>query len=388
MIKEPLLENLRTRSSEKWRRFSEDILPLPVAEMDFDIAPEIKAKLHSMVENSDTGYLGPVPELGLALANFSSDRWGWGFDPSLVRIASDVGSAIVEISRVLIPTGSEILINAPIYQNFANWIREVGCKPVELAMVESVDGGSRSYQLDFDGIEKAYQSGVKAHFICNPHNPIGRVFTKAELEKIANLAHQYQVLIISDEIHGPLTYRSVGEGSFHPFLTISDEARSVGIAITSASKAWNLAGLKCAQFLTQSEELDKKLKALPDAVHFRASLFGAISAVTAFNDSRDWLDQVLKILEAKSHFLDKLLKEEIPDAYFYQPKFGFLGWIDLRALGLGDDPGKRCLTEGKVAFNSGHTYGEAGRGFVRFNFGTSDAIIEEAVARMKKVLKV
>ncbi|MDA0216938.1 MAG: aminotransferase class I/II-fold pyridoxal phosphate-dependent enzyme [Actinobacteria bacterium] len=388
MIEEPLLENLRIRSSEKWRRFSDEILPLPVAEMDFNIAPEIKAKLHSMVENSDTGYLGPVPELGLAFANFAADRWNWKVDPNLIRIASDVGSAIVEISRVLIPTGSEILINTPIYQNFANWIREVGCKPVELAMIESIDGNSRSFQLDFDGIERAYKSGVKAHFICNPHNPIGRVFTKSELEKIANLAHQYQVLIISDEIHGPLTYRNSGAGSFHPFLSISDEARSIGIAITSASKAWNLAGLKCAQFLSQSEEINEKLKSLPDAVHFRASLFGAISAVTAFNHSRDWLDQVIKILEAKSLFLYELLKAEIPDAYLYRPEFGFLGWIDLRALSLGDDPGKRYLTEAKVAFNSGHTYGDVGKGFVRLNFGTSDAIIEEAVARMKKVSKV
>jgi cystathionine beta-lyase len=130
------------------------------------------------------------------------------------------------------------------------------------------------------------------------------------------------------------------------------------------------------------------LKSLPDAVHFRASLFGAISAVTAFNHSRDWLDQVIKILEAKSLFLYELLKAEIPDAYLYRPEFGFLGWIDLRALSLGDDPGKRYLTEAKVAFNSGHTYGDVGKGFVRLNFGTSDAIIEEAVARMKKVSKV
>jgi len=385
MISFSSLEELRRRKSEKWRRFSADVLPLPVAEMDVEIAASIKSALIDMVERSDTGYLGLIPELGSAFSSFALDRWGWQVDPIRVRVAVDVGVAAIEVSRLFVNPGDRILVNSPVYQNFYTWITELHCEMVDAPMIEIERDGIRTHRLDLAGIERAYASGVKVHILCNPHNPLGIIFTREELSTIADLAKEHHVLVISDEIHSPLLYNSK---EFVPFLSLSDNAREVGVTVTSASKAWNLAGLKCAQLVSASDRIESKLRALPEAVHFRTSLFGAIAAVAAYQKGREWVDQLAQELDRKQRLLNNLLHEHLPTTYLHKPFFGYLGWVDLRDSGLGDDPGKELLERAKVAFNSGHTYGPAGRGFVRFNFGTSDEIITEAVNRMRKVIGV
>jgi cystathionine beta-lyase len=383
MITFSSLEQLRMRKSEKWRRFPADVLPLPVAEMDVEIAPAIKSALIDMVERSDTGYLGLIPELGSAFASFADDRWGWKVDPARVRVAVDVGVAAIEVSRLLVNPGDQILVNSPVYQNFYTWIKELRCEMVDAPMIEIERDGIRTHRLDLAGIERAYASGVKVHILCNPHNPLGVIFTRDELATLADLAHRYQVLVISDEIHSPLLYRAE---DFVPFLSVSENAREVGVTVTSASKAFNLAGLKCAQLVSASDHIEAKLRSLPEAVHFRTSLFGAIAAVAAYEGGCQWVDALVVELDRKQRLLNDLLHQHLPTTYLHKPFFGYLGWVDLRSAGLGDDPGKELLERVKVAFNSGHTYGPAGKGFVRFNFGTSDEIIREAVDRMRKVI--
>lgn len=380
-IEIPPLDELRKRSSEKWRRYPADVLPLPVAEMDYEIAPAIAERLIDLVRRSDTGYLGPIPELGLALQKFALNRWGWQIDERRVRVAVDVGAAIVEISRLFVAPGDRIMLNSPVYQNFFNWIKELHCELVDAPLTRR--DGEPSYQLDFDAIERGYASGVKLHFLCHPHNPVGVIFPPAQLERVAELAAHYGVTIISDEIHAPLVYRSE---QYTPFLNLSATARKVGVSVTSASKAFNLAGLKCAQFIVADDGLDERLKALPEAIHFRASLFGAIAAVAAYTEGESWLDQVRDDLERKSHMLKALIADSLHLAEFHRPHFGYLGWIDLGGYGLGDDPAKALLTNAKVALNPGYSYGPGGKSFVRINFGTSDQIIESGIARIKGVL--
>lgn len=353
--------------------------------MDVEIAPSIKSALIDMVERSDTGYLGLIPELGSAFSSFALDRWGWQVDPMRVRVAVDVGVAAIEVSRLFVNPGDRILVNSPVYQNFYTWIKELHCEMVDAPMIEIERDGIRTNHLDLVGIERAYASGVKVHILCNPHNPLGIIFTREELSTIADLAKEHHVLVISDEIHSPLLYNSK---EFVPFLSLSENAREVGVTVTSASKAWNLAGLKCAQLVSASDRIESKLRALPEAVHFRTSLFGAIAAVAAYEKGRQWVDQLARELDRKQRLLNDLLHEHLSTTYLHKPFFGYLGWVDLRDSGLGDDPGKELLERAKVAFNSGHTYGPAGKGFVRFNFGTSDEIITEAVNRMRKVIGV
>jgi cystathionine beta-lyase len=373
------LDQLRKRKSVKWRQFPADVLPLPVAEMDFESAPAIKAALIDMVERSDTGYLGPFPELFEAFAKFSQTRWGWQVDTNQMRMATDVGVGIVEIMRTLIKPGEKVMVNSPVYENIWRWVVEVNATTVDTPLLED----NLNYKLDLAAIEKDYQNGVKVHILCNPHNPVGAIFEKQQLSALADLAKRYQVVILSDEIHAPLSY---DPKKFTPFLAVSDVAKEVGITITSASKSFNLAGLKCAFIITQSTQLQERINKMPPAVTWRASIFGAAASTAAYSASIDWLDGLLITLDNNRKLLSNLLQSKLPAVRYRIPDFGYLAWLDLTNLGLGDDPAAKILEKGKVALNGGVLYGPRHKSYVRFNFGTSPEIITEGVDRILKSL--
>jgi cystathionine beta-lyase len=378
-ISTPPLSALQGRKSEKWRAFSPDILPMPFAVMDYELAEPIQAALISLVKNSDAGYLGNVPELGQALSFFANQRWGWQIDPSSIKIAPDVGVGVIEICRLILSPGDKILINTPVYYNFYNWIKEIHCEVVDAPLVEN----ELRYALDFSGIEAAYAAGVKVHILCNPHNPVGAVFTKSELANLADLAKQYGVRIMSDEIHAPLVYK---ENTFTPFLSASENAREVGFAFLSATKTFNIAGLKCAQIVAQSDQNCAILEKLPLAVHSRASLFGAIASAVAYHDCIDWLDALIVELDSSRRFLKELMSNSGTSIGYRMPEAGYFGWLDLRRLDMQGDVAQRFITEGKIAIAPGNFYGPSGSGFIRMNFSTSKEIVQDAVTRIVRTV--
>jgi cysteine-S-conjugate beta-lyase len=373
------LEELRTHRSTKWRDFPLNVLPLHVAEMDFPVAQPIRELLAQMVLDSDLGYLGSVPEVGASFAEFSRQRWDWEIDANQVRISTDVGVGVVEVLRLFTKPGDRVLVNSPIYHNFYTWIAETHLTKVDVPFTETDSG----WAFDMVAIENEYRTGIKVHMLCSPHNPLGRVYGREELQKLAMLAQEYGVTVISDEIHAPLTY---AESEFIPFLSLGPVAESVGVTITAASKAWNIAGLKCAIIVTQNEKMNEKLRELPPAMHYRASLLGAFATAKAFEAGGEWLDSTMKTLDENRHFLKDLLKKNIPEVKYRVPNSSYLAWMDFSALGLGDNPTKVLLERGRVAFNGGHTFGPHTGQFVRLNFATSHSILTEAVARMVKAL--
>lgn len=373
------LDELRKRKSSKWRQYPSDVLPLPVAEMDFPIAPAVKASLQDMLDRSDTGYLGAFPELFEAFAKFSKSRWNWQPDTTQIRIATDVGVGIVEVMRTLIKAGDKVMLNSPVYENIWKWIPEVNATLVDVPLTEN----ELNYKLDLDAIEREYANGVKLHILCSPHNPVGIIYTRSELETIATLAKMYGVIILSDEIHGPLTFN---KKDFYPFLSVSDDAKEVGIIITSASKSFNFAGLKCALIITESAILKEKINAMPPALTWRASLFGAVASTAAYSQSDEWLDGVLITLNENRNLVKKLIDTKIPTIKYRIPDFGYLAWLDVSSLGLGSDPAGQILERSKLALNAGILYGPKHSNFVRFNFGTSEEIINQAFDRLVKIL--
>lgn len=373
------LDELRKRKSSKWRHYPNDVLPLPVAEMDFPMAPAVKASLQDMLDRSDTGYLGEFPEVYEAFAKFSKSRWNWQPDTSQIRIATDVGVGIVEVMRTLIKAGDKVMLNSPVYENIWKWITEVSAELVDVPLSED----ELNYKLDLDAIEREYVKGVKLHILCHPHNPVGIIYTRSELETIATLAKKYGVIILSDEIHGPLTFN---KKEFFPFLSVSDDAKEVGIIITSASKSFNFAGLKCALIITESVKLKEKINTMPPAVTWRASLFGAVASTAAYRESDEWLDGVLLTLNENRNLVKKLIDTKIPTIKYRIPDFGYLAWLDVSALGLGSDPAAQILERSKLALNAGILYGPKHSNFVRLNFGTSEEIINQAFDRLIKVL--
>jgi cystathionine beta-lyase len=380
----PSLAELQTHRSEKWRAFSNDILPLPVAEMDLPVAQPIREILSEMVAKSDLGYLGPIPELGESFAGFAKRRWRWNVNAQYVRTATDVGVAVVELLRIFTKPGEKVLYSSPVYQNFYTWMRETKVEMIDAPFKvdpTAVDGTGWSH--DWDAIESAYKNGIKVHLLCSPHNPLGKVYTREDLMRITELAKRNGVVVIADEIHAPLTYK---ESEFVPFLSLNTDSAEIGVTVTAASKGWNIAGLKCAIIVSQSEKMNEKLNELPPALHYRASLLGGFATAAAFESGEPWLNEAIEILDENRKLIANLISSRIPAIGYALPNASYLAWLDMSKLNLGEDPGLALIERAKVAFNSGHIYGASGKNYVRFNFATSPAIVTEAIERIARSL--
>ncbi len=376
MIEAEPLDVLRTRTSVKWRMFPPEVLPLWVAEMDYPLAPEVAGAMIERIAANDTGYAYSPLALGEAFASFASDTWGWMPDPTSVRMTTDVSVAIAETLRQVLQPGDGVVVTPPVYPPFFDLVPEAGGRVVEVPLLD--DGAT--WSLDLDGLEAAFAAGARAFLLCNPHNPLGLVHSRESLAAVAELADRFGVIVVSDEIHGPLVHPGV---DFTPYLSVSDAASDHGIIVTSASKAFNLAGTKCAFMVSGSARTLALLDAMPDEVTYRTSLLGLHASIAAFLHGRPWLDGVLSSLVASSARLTDLLAAELPGVVFRAPQASYLAWLDLRALGWGDDPAVEALARG-VALNAGPTFGQEGRGFARLNFACGSELLDEAIARLAR----
>jgi cystathionine beta-lyase len=375
----PLAE-LRERTSEKWREYPADVLPLFVAETDFPLAPAITAALQRAVEIGDTGYMGSRTPLAQAFSDFASRRYGWEPDPARIRSTADVSMGIVEILRRVTQPEERVVVTPPVYPPFYDLVAEAGA---EVERVPLRDTGTR-WELDLDGIRAAFEDGATAILLCNPHNPTGTVHGRDSLTALAELADEFGVAVVSDEIHAPLAQPGSG---FTPFLAVSDVAQRVGYALVSASKAFNLAGLKCALMVTADDETSAVVRGLPVEVEWRTGQFGLLAAVAAFSEESDeWLDGLLRTLDENRLLLEDLLAAHLPGARYRIPDAGYLAWIDLTALEWGDNPARRILKDAKVALHFGPAFGAEGAGHVRLNFGTSPEILTEAIERIASLV--
>ena len=374
------LAKLRGRLSAKWTTYPADVLPAWVAEMDFPLAEPIKQRLRRAIDADDCGYAQPRL-LHQPFVAFARSRYGWTVDPSRIRVGPEVMVVVGEILRVVTKAGDGVVINPPVYPPFFATIEEVGRTVVEVPLAHVPGGG---WDLDLDALEKAFAAGAKAYLLCNPHNPTGRVLEKVQLEEIATLAKRYGVIVIADEIHAPM----VLPGVVHvPFVSVSEPLGANAITVTSVSKAWNVAGLKCAVMVAGSSPMQSALKKLPKEFEERTGHLGVISSMAAFEEGAPYLDGLLAHLDRNRVLLAELLGVYLPAVRYIPPQAGYLAWLDCSALGLGDDPAKVFLKKGKVALMRGLDFGRQGACFARVNMGTSGAILSEVVGRMGKAIE-
>lgn len=371
----PPLDELRRRRSAKWRTHPADVLPLTVAEMDFALAPPVRQVLAEAVATSDTGYSAAGPELGEAVAGFAAGRWGWTVDPGAVTAVTDVGVGVVELLRVLTRPGDTVVFCPPVYPPFFDWVPEAATRMREVPLA----GGRR---LDLAAIEAAFAAHPAVFLLCNPHNPVGRVHTPDELAALVRLARLYGVTIVSDEIHAALTLPGA---TFAPILTVPGAAE-VAVSVVSASKEFNLAGLKCAAVVTASPRLAAAVDRFPPDARWRPGHFGVLATVAAFRDGGPWLDDLLVTLDARRTQLGSLLSARLPALRWHPPEATFLAWLDASALGADDEPYEMFLGRARVALETGTRFGAAGAGFVRLNFGTGPEILDRATAAMAAAL--
>ncbi len=366
------LERLRERTSAKWRLFPPDVLPLFVAEMDYPLAPPIIRVLQERIAASDSGYVASPQELGVAFAGFAERRWGWRPDPAGIRMTTDVSVCIVETLRGVISPGDGIVITSPVYAPFTDLVDEAGGRPVDVPL-------AADSSFDLDGLAAAFEAGARAILISNPHNPLGHPLSAASLAGLAELAAEHRVTVVSDEIHGPLVHAG---HEFTPFLAVSDAAREWGISVTSASKAFNLAGFKCALMIASSDRSLAVLDGMHREVQYRTSILGYHASIAAFTDCDDWLDGALAAIDRSAALLTTLLAEHLPEVRYTPPRASYLAWLDFRELGWGDDPAARALDVARVALNPGLSFGPSGAGFARLNLACSPEVLTEAVVRL------
>ncbi|GAA3522086.1 aminotransferase class I/II-fold pyridoxal phosphate-dependent enzyme [Aeromicrobium panaciterrae] len=376
-LRELTLDQLRQRTSIKWREYPPDVLPLWVAEMDVRVAEPVERALTDAVSSGDVGY-PHGSAYAEAYADFAADRWGWeGADSTRTSLVADVMTGIVELLDLVSEPGDPVVVNPPVYPPFYGFIEHAGRTAVDAPL--GTDG-----RLDLEALEAAFiRAGADrrpvSYLLCNPQNPTGTVHTAGELAGVAALADTYAVRVIVDEIHAPL----VAEG-FVPYLSVDGTGNA--FSLVSASKAWNLAGVKAALIVCGESAADD-LARLPEVVGHGPSHLGSIAHTVAFREGRPWLDALLADLADNRVLLAEQLATHLPAVPWQAPPAMFLTWLDCRALGLGDDPAEAFLERGHVALNSGLPFGN-GAGHVRLNYATTPEILTEAVERMGRVAAV
>ncbi|MGW1807311.1 MalY/PatB family protein [Streptomyces sp. NPDC002078] len=372
------LEQLRRRTSMKWRTYPEDVLPLWVAEMDVPLAGPVVRAATDALALGDTGYPAGTA-YAEALAAFAAARWNWdGIAVERTAIVPDVMLGVVEMLKLVTGPGDPVIVNPPVYPPFFQFVTHMDRRVVEAPLGPGL-------RIDPAGLEEAFReatagTGRAAFLLCSPHNPTGTVHTADELAAVAALAERYGVRVVADEIHAPLVFPGV---TFVPYLSVPGAER--GLSLMSASKGWNLAGLKAALALAgpkAATDLDR----LPEEVGHGPSHLGVIAHTAALREATGWLDALLSGLQANRRLLAGLLAEHLPAIRLHPAEATYLAWLDCRALGLGDDPAQVFLDRGRVALSSGLPFGTGGAGHVRLNLATSPDILTEGVRRMAAAL--
>lgn len=386
-LEELTLQQLQRRTSMKWRAHPADVLPLWVAEMDVNLAPTVADALRTAIGTGDTGYPSGTA-LAEAVAEFASRRWQWhDLEVGRTALVPDVMLGVVETLRLVTDPGDAVIVNPPVYAPFYAFVSHDGRRVIEAPL--GVDG-----RIDLDALEDTFvragkTGGKVAYLLCNPHNPTGTVHTVAELSGVAQRARRLGVRVVSDEIHAPVI---LAGSRFTPYLSVPGAEDA--FALTSASKAWNLSGLKAALAIA-GPEAAADLRRMPEEVSHGPSHLGVIAHAEAFRSGDDWLDRLLSGLDANRTLLGELVAEQLPGVKYQPPQGTYLAWLDCRELGFDEEaadglavvadlsgPARWFLDHARVALSSGHVFGTGGAGHVRLNFATSQAILTEAVTRM------
>lgn len=390
-LEELTLQQLRLRTSMKWRAHPADVLPLWVAEMDVKLAPTVADALRRAIDIGDTGYPCGTA-FAEAVSEFAAQRWQWhDLEVGRTAIVPDVMLGVVEMLRLVTDRGDVVIVNPPVYAPFYAFVSHDGRRVIEAPL--DVDG-----RIDLGALAEAFaracaSGGKVAYLLCNPHNPTGSVHTVEELRGVADLARRFGVRVVSDEIHAPV----ILPGSrFTPYLTVPGAENA--LALTSASKAWNLSGLKAALAIAGPESA-ADLRRMPEEVSHGPSHLGIIAHAEAFRTGGDWLDMLLGGLDANRKLLGDLIAEHLPRVKYQWPQGTYLAWLDCRELGLAatraDEvtdglavvadlagPARWFLDHARVALSSGHVFGTGGAEHVRLNFATPKAVLAEAISRM------
>jgi cystathionine beta-lyase len=373
---------LDVASSRKWS-LHPGTIGAWVAEMDFGTAPVVTEALHRAIRDENLGYLAPsvAAALGDAVAGWLSRTQGWAVDPTRVHPVSDVMAALAVAVQRFSPAGSAVIVPTPAYMPFLTYLPSLGHPVVEVPGMLDADG---RWSHDLDAIDAAFAAGARTLVLCNPHNPTGTVATRAELEQLEAVVTRHGGRVFSDEIHAPLIYRA---GAHIPYASISRAAASHTITGISASKAWNIPGLKAAALITSNDEDEAQYRRFGFASVHGASTLGVVAATAAFTSGGPWLDDTVAYLRANRDALGELLRSELPQVRFRAPDATYLAWIDASGAVPAGRPAGVFRERAGVTLTDGSLCGVGYEGWVRFVFAMPRPLLEEAVHRMGRAVR-
>lgn len=375
------LKWLRAKPGVKWRQVEPDVLPAWVADMDFPTPEPVRQALHELIDCADLGYPGWLAgtPLRTAFADRMRARFDWSADPARVRETSEVVQGAQLALHFGTDPGATIAVHTPTYPPFLEAISAMDRHVLPIPMVDEPDG----WTFDIDRLDRDLRvSRCQALLLVNPHNPTGRVFTADELHALAKLAEHHDLLVISDEIHADLAYQP---HRHIPIATLPGMAART-VTLNSASKAFNLAGARCAVAHIGPDRLLSAWDQQPGNLYGRANLFGVAATLAAWERGDEWLAAAVAHLDSQRHLFADALARQLPKARHHLAQASYLAWIDLRALGLGPDPAAPLLESARVALTSGTSFGPGGEGFARLNFATSADLLRELVDRISRAV--
>ncbi|WP_213813649.1 MalY/PatB family protein [Glaciihabitans sp. dw_435] len=374
-------EQLSRSSSRKWS-LHPGTIGAWVAEMDFGTAPAVTAALHQAIDDGDLGYLSPATSARMAAstAQWLLDDCGWAIAPEHIHPVSDVMAALeVAISKYS-PHGSAVIIPTPAYMPFLSFVPTLGREVIQMPG-EIVEG---RWQHDLAGIDRAFHAGARTLVLCNPQNPTGSVIGRDELEAIATIVERHNGRVFADEIHSPLRYGGVPH---IPYASISAETARHTITATSASKAWNLPGLKTAQLITSNDADEELYQIFGFSVLHGASTPGVIAATAAYDDGREWLGEVIDYLDGNRRALAELLEEHLPEVGFTLPEATYIAWLDCTKLGIDGSVADFFREQAGVTMTDGSLCGAGFDNHVRLIFAMPRPILEQAIVQMADAVR-
>jgi cystathionine beta-lyase len=372
------IDHSRARNCKRWSVYPGDVIDLTVAEMDLPTAEPVLAAVREAVDRQSFGY--PVPDTSSDLPELCA-TWladdGLEVPPAQVRIASDIIKALVNAIRYFTPDDSPVAVITPTYSRFLDAVEAAGRRTIQVPMTETGAG----YTIDCAALEEAFKFGAGSLLLCNPSNPTGRLFSRSELVAVSEVAARYRVRVFSDEVHAPIRY----ERLFTPYASTSPEAARHSITFTSVSKAWNVPGLRCALVVFTNPEDNDRWNRIPRASKGGISPLGMVATAAAITAGQPWLDEARAVLRTNRDIIaDSLGRAGLSDV-LHVPEATYLAWLDLRGFGL-DDPQAVLLDQAGIATTPGLEHGAAGDGFVRLNFATPTAVVQESMDRLLKLL--
>lgn len=379
------LVSRRDSDSAKWNAFDADVLPMWVADMDFRSPEPVLRALHERVEHGIFGYaFGSEKHLAQAISDRMAQRYSWQVDPQHIVFMPNLFYGLYLVSKAYAaPTDGSVLIQTPVYGPFMSAPGNAG-RPLRVAELDAVRvNGCLRYEIDFDRFEAAITPDTRLFILCSPHNPVGRVWSRAELERLTDICLRHNLVIVSDEIHADLVYQGhqhIPTGALNPAVA----ARTV--TLHSASKAFNLPGLALGYAIVPDDELRRQLTAELNAANAHSGLMGTVATLAAYREGQPWQDALLRYLEANRDYLLDYIQRHLPQIVPTCPEGTYLAWLDCRAAGIPGKPSDFFLQEARIAVNDGAWFGQGGEGFVRLNFGCPRATLTAALERISAAL--